>query len=353
MRSISIVGLSGFFLIASLGVNAQSYSGPESVEHDAANNRYLVSNTNSGQILADDGQGNLTTFATGIASGPHGLEIVGNTVYACSGGSLLGFDLTSGSQTVNVSMGASFLNGITSDGSDYLFLTDFSARKIYRFNIATEAFNEMASHPSASPNGIVYDGANNRLVFVEWGNGAAVNAISLSDSSITTLANTSFSNIDGVVMDNNGNFYICPWSTDAVYAFNNAFTAGPSLVASGMNNPADMGYNATGDTIGVPNSGNNTVTFIDLSGVTGISSSSAKPLQWNIYADGTTVVIQSNTAEAFKPVELVVYDLSGKQVMKSKWKANKNGRYTTNLNGTFIAELRGKGQVQRTKLHFR
>ena len=43
------------------------YSGPESVEYDAAGDRYLVSNTGSSSIKQRDQLGTVTNFATGLS----------------------------------------------------------------------------------------------------------------------------------------------------------------------------------------------------------------------------------------------------------------------------------------------
>ena len=97
-------------LILAVTINAQSLSGPESIEYDAANNRYLVSNTSSGQILARSANGSLSVFKSGISPAPYGLEILGNRVYACCGGFIKGFNLQTGAQEFNLNLGGTFLN---------------------------------------------------------------------------------------------------------------------------------------------------------------------------------------------------------------------------------------------------
>ena len=108
MKKICII----LFLVAAINaVNAQTYNGPESIEYDAAGDRYFIANSNNGQILARSNSGALTVFASGMTGGPYGLEIVGSTIYACDGGTIKGFDLSSGSQVANVNLSATFLNG--------------------------------------------------------------------------------------------------------------------------------------------------------------------------------------------------------------------------------------------------
>lgn len=301
-------------LLGATTVNAQSYNSPESVEYDAANSRYLISNAGNGQIIArDDVSTTLSVFVNNTGSGPHGLEIVGNVVYACAGGRVKGYDLTSGSEVANINIGGQFLNGITSDGTDYLFVTDFSAKKIYRIDIASGSFNEMTS-VAQTPNGIIYDGANNRLIYVEWGNGADINAVSLADSVVTEVAATNLNNIDGVCMDAAGNFYVSSWGANAIHSFNNDFSNGPSLVVSGMSSPADLHLNQTTNVIGIPNSGNNTVVFFDLNTVTAVPTveqETSFELHPNV-TNQTTVLVLGENAPAKSTV--LVYDEKGAEV---------------------------------------
>ena len=68
-------------LIPFVGVT-QSYNGPESVDYDSYGQRYLVSNSSQGQILSYDAiNDELDIFASGVGSGPHGLEVVGEELF--------------------------------------------------------------------------------------------------------------------------------------------------------------------------------------------------------------------------------------------------------------------------------
>ena len=249
-------------ILFGLQVSAQAYDGSESVEFDAANNRYLVSNTGSGEILARAANGTLSVFKSGINPSPYGLEILGNTVYACCGGTIKGFDLTTGNQVFNINLGAQFLNGITSDGVSSLFATDFSGKKLFRIRPAANAFNTMAQNLVQSPNGIVYDQANNRLVFVNWGTNAPIKQFSFADSTVSTITTTTLGNCDGLAWNGLDTWYISAWTGQKIVKFDRNFANAPVNVQTGMSSPADIYYNQLSDTLAVPNSGNNTVVFI-------------------------------------------------------------------------------------------
>ena len=66
------------------------YQGPESVEYDPVGDRYFVSNTQSNTIKVRDQAGVVTDFVSGMASAPYGLEILGDVLYACTGGGVRG-----------------------------------------------------------------------------------------------------------------------------------------------------------------------------------------------------------------------------------------------------------------------
>ena len=250
-------------LLATFISNGQTYNGPESAEFDVVNNRWLIGNTGSHQVLAKDSLGALTIFAQGLGSGPYGIEIVGDTLFCCCGSSIKGYLLSSGAQVFNVNVGASFLNGLAHDNSSNLYATDFSSKTIIRLNIATQVDSVVASGLTQTPNGIIFDEANNRCVYVTWGSNAPVKAIDLSTYAVSTVVTTTLGSCDGIARDGEGRYYVSSWGSQSIYRFDSAFAAPPVVVGTGMSSPADIYYDAVHDVLAVPNSGNNTVTFLD------------------------------------------------------------------------------------------
>lgn len=251
---------------------SQTFSSPESVEFDQMNQRWLVGQNGSGNInIFEPSTGTLTPFAANIPSGPHGIEILGNTVYCCDGSTIKGFDLSTGIQSISIAIaGSIFLNGLTTDGANYLFATDFSGKKIYRVNPISGNYNVMQSTVK-TPNGIYFDGANNRCVFVTWGANAEIQAISLIDSTISTLKATSLGSMDGITRDLDGNWYFTTWSNNSLNRIDPSFTSAPVVVMSGLSSPADIDINLAGDSIGIPNSGAaNNVVFYTIQNSSGL-----------------------------------------------------------------------------------
>lgn len=241
-------------LLTGLAGSAQTYNSPESIEFDYANNRWLIANNSGNNILQRNSTtGALTLFAN-CTGGPHGIEIVGDTLYVCAGANLKLFNINTAAAIGTISMGATFLNGITHDNT-YLYATDFTAKKIYRVNIATRAFSVFVTGLAKSPNGIIYDQPNNRCVFVNWGASAPIMAVDVTTGATSTVTTTTLGNCDGIAKDAAGNYYVSSWTLNGISKFNNTFTGGPTTVVTGLNSPADIFYNVITDTLGVPNSG--------------------------------------------------------------------------------------------------
>jgi hypothetical protein len=302
MKNFSFITL---ILLSGLNIFGQSFSGPESVEYDYANSRWLISNTQSHQVLARDSNGVLSIFTTLTGTGPYGIEIAGDTLFCCNGASIKGFLLSNAQLVFNVNVGAMFLNGITHDNNGNLIATDFSGKAMYKINIASLAVTPIATGLMISPNGIIFDQANNRCVFVNWGSNAPVKAIDLSTNTITTLATTTLGNCDGIARDGNGSYYVSAWSSSSVVKFDSSFSGQPVAVATNLSSPADIYYNILSDTLAIPNSGNNTVDYIGFSTV-GINENITQDFRF--FIEKKTLKLYSNTDLIF----FNIYDLQGK-----------------------------------------
>ena len=272
-------------LAVSLSVTAQTYSGPESVEFDPAGNRYFISNTTSGQILARDASGNLSVFVNNVSPSAYGLEMLWGNLYGACGGYVKGWDMQ-GNQILNVNLNANFLNGIAHDNNGNIYVTDFNAYKIYKVNTTSGTYSVFVSGLSAKPNGIIWDQGQNRLVLVSWGSNVKIKAVSLADSTVTDLITTSLSSCDGIAEDGAGNFYISNWGANSVVKYNNSFTSSQTTVMTGLSSPADIFYNINSDTLAVPNSGNNTVVFHSFAPATNLTICNDVPL--TLFTDSTS-----------------------------------------------------------------
>lgn len=240
---------------------SQSFNGPESIERNYPDGDYFIANNSGNEILKMTSSGTLSVFASGFASGgPHGLEVIGDTLYACAGSSLKLLNRNTGALINTIAMGATFLNGITHK-NHMLYITDFSGNKIYRFNTKNNQFNVFVTGLTKSPNGIIYDYLNDRAVFVSWGTSATIRELNLYDSTTTLLTTTSYSNIDGIAMNCLGEFYTANWPS-SIRKWPADFSSNTLVSAGTVSNPADIFFDAQRDTLLIPNSGNNTVNRV-------------------------------------------------------------------------------------------
>lgn len=247
----------------SVSVLAQ-YNSPESVEHDPVGDRYFVSNLGDGTIKQRDQAGVVTPFAS-VSPDPYGLEILGDTLYACSGGRVKGYRLTDGTQVFDLNTGGGFLNGITTDGH-YLYVTDFSGQKVFRVEPSTASFITWVASTGGTPNGIVYEPVNDVLLVAYWGPGAIVRGYDRSTASITGSVSTDVGSIDGITIECHGLVVISSWSPNRISRFEWGILSPlfEDLMVPNLNQPADIDFDTVHDRICIPSGGNDQVILFDL-----------------------------------------------------------------------------------------
>ena len=250
-------------LSASLS-QAQSLTAIEGVEYDPTNQIFLVGNGNNVVRMQSDAvpQGTL-----GAAKSNYGMEVMNGVLFSIVGSAIKGYDVTTGAQVMTHSLaGASFLNGMASNGTDKLWVSDFSAKKIYELNVANLAAptsSIVVANTTSTPNGLTYDAGNNRLVMVSWGANASIKAIDLATYTLSVITTTNLGNCDGIDHDSYGNYYVSSWSPNAITKFSNDFTTTSTVtVTGGVSSAADICYAEELDTLAIPCTGNNVVKFV-------------------------------------------------------------------------------------------
>jgi len=240
---------------------------PESVVYDESNNRYLVSNCGNGKIIQIDSNGQQSYFNTELTY-TLGLHIVGDTLFVSSNegpySGIVGFLLSSAEIVFHVDIPEKqLLNDITSDNSGNLYITDCDANKIFKVHMSDMTYSTMIDSGLGYPNGILFDEPNNRLLVLNCLLvGRPILAVDLGNLSLTTVVETGISSIDGLTIDNDGNYYFSSWSQDKVYRYDAAFTNPPEVFTSGHFDPADIFYNRMNNVLAVPNFSADTVEFI-------------------------------------------------------------------------------------------
>ena len=330
----------GFLLISFIGLSQNLLNHPESVVYDSAYQRYLVSNWEDGNIIQIDSLEQQDYFNTELLS-TAGLHIVGDTLFVSSNvgkySGIVGFSLTTGDLIYHVDIPAKqLLNDITSDLDGNLYVTDTDAHRIYKVSINNMTYTTFVNSGLGWPNGIICDLPNNRLLVL---NGGLPNkpliAVSLEDSTISTVVETGLGAIDGLTTDNYGNTYFSSWVTDKVYRYDEAFTNPPEVISSGHNNPADIFFNKLNNILAIPNFNSNSVDFIPIT-FTGkeeidkteikISSPYPNPFTNNIYFD---FHLPKKTF-----TKISVYDILGNRIADLVNEELDTGIHSISWNGT-------------------
>jgi len=252
-------------LCSSLLINGQNLQTIESIEYDPIQGRFLVSNSNS--VVHVDGNGDGVSTLPSPLAAAYGMEIFNNHLFAIHSNSVKVFNLANNTLVQHVTIpGAGFLNGMASDGVARVWVTDFSTKKIHQIDFSdmvNPVTTTLSNNTTTTPNGVVFDEANNRLVFVAWGSNAPIKSLNLSDNTITTLTSTTLGNCDGIDKDGLGNYFVASWSPNRITKYNPDFSTSQIItVAGGLSSAADICYANEIDTLAIPNSGNTTVVYV-------------------------------------------------------------------------------------------
>lgn len=274
--SLLAASIAAIFTFAStpILIHAQSYSAPESVEYHPKLNRHLVGSTSSGGSIQSRAADGTITLFTNAPAAPYGIELLRGTLFVLDSGAVKGYDVDSAAEVMNLPLsGVTFLNGITSNGVDTLYVSDFSARTIRAINVANLAA-PVAGTPlstgTATPNGLVFDPVGNRLLVATWGSAARVLTTDPALSAApTALINTTLNNIDGITLDCRGAIIVAAWSGcgatgGCLRRFDPPFslTSPAQIVVNGLSNPADIDFASYLGTVGVPENSANRVTLV-------------------------------------------------------------------------------------------
>ena len=254
------------------GKSQNLLNNPESIVYDEVYDRYLVSNCGDGQIVQIDNSGAQSYFNTQLTY-TLGLHIAGDTLFVSSNegpySGIVGFLLSSGEIIFHVEIPEKeLLNDIASDNAGNLYITDCEANKIFKVDRSSMTYSILIEEGLGYPNGIIFDETNNRLLVLNGLlAGRPILAVSLDDLSMSVVVETGISAIDGLTVDNYGNYYFSSWTTDRVYRYDPLFNNPPEIIAGGFADPADIYYNLNDHLLAVPCFHGDTIVFLPLNPV--------------------------------------------------------------------------------------
>jgi sugar lactone lactonase YvrE len=260
----SVLATAIIFLICTSVFAQNLLHQPESIVYDSLYDRYIVSNKETGDLVAIDNAGNHSYFATGLGS-CRGVTIIDNAIYTACDLGVVGFRLSDGVQIFNVDVpGMSFLNDIEADTSGNLYLSDSDIGKIFKIKISDQSTSILVNSGLSGPNGLLYDKENDRLLVCCWGSNAPIYAVDRNSGALMLLKITPLTNLDGLAEDSKGNIYVSSWGSNSVYRYSKSFATAARLVSGNFSGPADISCRKFDNRIAIPNFNDNTIDHIDL-----------------------------------------------------------------------------------------
>lgn len=216
---------------------ASGFEAPESALYDPDAGVIYVSNV-AGEANAKDGRGFISTlspegevqeleWATGM-NAPKGLALSDGLLYVADIDTVLAVAVEDGkvqdSWTIE---GAMFLNDVTADDQGRVFVSDMLDGAIYKIEDG-EVEQWLKGGGLDNPNGLL--ATEDGLVVASWGvmTGEGFNTdpaghlklVSYDDQSVTSIGDGEpVGNLDGIVPDGSGGYYVTDWVNGALYHF--------------------------------------------------------------------------------------------------------------------------------------
>jgi hypothetical protein len=239
------------FICLLLGTNHADaqyyYNAPNASAYNPINNRYLITNQGSGEVLQIDRAGNKTLFAKNLKS-PRNIAFhklpIGYAVLVLDSNRMVIYD------TVGNLLGTETISGIQQiqdcaydSIAQVLYTTDRLRGCIYKTTFA--AASPHAPHTTVwvsnitKPSAILWQKSKNRLLLVQDTLNSNLIAISTRDSSVQTLRSLNIKNAMGLAEDAQGNLYIASVGDKYIYQLNKYYSGNPKVLL-GEPKPGDI-----------------------------------------------------------------------------------------------------------------
>lgn len=241
----------------------EGLNGPESVIHDSVNRVIYASNINpqgrraawkdnGGFISKLDEKGSILEkeWATGLKS-PKGMTVNNGRLYVADLNTVAVIDTASGEilKQHTAPAGADHLNDIIYDpSSDSVYVSDSTDNIIYEIDSAG-TFSVFYGAEKRAPNqsGLYLDGDN----IIMTGSVGSIKSISISDRSVSTIAEGIDGRIDGIWKYDSTGFFVSDWQGTIYFVAYDGVVS--ELISTDPDRSADISYSSILNKLLVPN----------------------------------------------------------------------------------------------------
>ena len=280
-------------------------------------------------------------FVVAGVNSPKGLVIVNNILYCTDVNTVRGFNLEDSVQVFQVDVpGSSFLNDITSDNAN-LYISDSNTNTIFKIDIASGNVKEIyKDNGLIKPNGVYFDEKQNRLLICSFRQASPIQALDLKLNRLFTLSPVTLNQLDGIVLDKDGNCFVSSWADDAVYKFDPGFNDEPEMFSNGHFGPADIFYSPEFNLIAIPNFKSNSIDLIEI-GDNSIEGE-MNPYEIKVFPNPTTGGFYiSYNLKTPERVEIIFMNKSGLILSEQKGDNDKIGSHKMNFEASALGLSKG------------
>lgn len=229
---------------------------PESVLYDTANKRWLASdvgqqqNMTDGKIFILDNEGKPTDVFIENLADPKGIIVLDGKLYVTDLTKVHIIDLATAEiiKTIDI-LGATFLNDIVADNNHNIYISDNASNKIFVMTAGT--YDITTACTINAPNGMMYLPESNLLLIVSFDNSGKIYEYNIMTGIVKTYAKINNAYMDGIVKDNNNNFYISSWKTNSIIKYNADFTEANEFKTD-ITGPADIYFSEELNILAIP-----------------------------------------------------------------------------------------------------
>ena len=239
---------------------------PEAVRYDPDQDVYFVANWGTGSASATDNNGYISRmkpdgqiesmrFIAGGSGGvvlhaPRGMFIVGDTLWVADADAVRGFDRKTGAKLANVDFSGlerGFLNDVAADATGAVYVTDTGRNKLYKVTGGPTLV--VSDSVLGAPNGITWDGANNRFIIVPFGGHKGIRAWAPGATTMTDIGMSTGARYDGVEVLSGGRILVASQADTSLHIFSGS--SGRSVLRT-LGPPADIAVDTKRNRVAVP-----------------------------------------------------------------------------------------------------